>query len=236
MKKENNNNYYLELIQKLKELLAQKDYEKCYQLLIEEFKMPYIPAQYEKQLQQIYLEVKPFILEKQTSKKMSREEIIETFLDPNNKEAFLDLSILMENFNWQGFEQDIQKIFDLEYIHSNVRASIYNILAAQSFNANFKIQGIAINPLMNKSTFQNMYSVQNFYLIDNYNLQDPTLKQLAQRILVLYIMNTFPKSLFFEFSDESIAFINIAKKMLSNEKSLKLNKREQEIYEIIKSN
>lgn len=230
-------NYYDDLIDKILDLIDNKKNDEAIGLIEEEFKLPYIPKEYENKLMKIYQNIKP--LEQQKNKMFSKDEIISIFLNFNNEhsnDTLLEISQLMNEYNWNDYFEEIQQIFNKDNICNNVKAMIYNILSIQNVNYKFKINNYFLIPTIDKTTYESEFGIKNFQLLEKNYYSEPNLIEISKKILMFYVLNLFPKSLFLEFENISDDLIEISKCMLGQINEYKLTKKQKSIYEIIKDN
>lgn len=225
-------NYYDELIKKIKDLIEIKKNNEALNLINEELSMPYVPKIYEQKLYDLLSIVNP---EKANEKKIyfSRDELLimfENYKDFDN-DFLLNISSYFEEFNWKGHEDKIEKILINKNIDNKIKSIIYNNLALQNIDYDFKVENYKINPHKNKTIFETDFAFRNFFNLENEDFKNPSIKSISKKIFVIYLMNTFPDSLFFDFENINKEIINISKFMIGENKIL--NSKEKKIYEKI---
>lgn len=223
-------NYYEELIEKLENLIKDNKNTEVLKILNEELSLPYVPKEYEEKFHQLLLEVLP---EKQTKKSFfSRDELI-TLINEHKKydvSFLLDISNGFNEYNWIGYEKQIQDIFDLKNLDNKIKCSIYNSLVIQNIDYDFLINNIKLNPFKNKTIFETNFAIKNLMNLDKKDLKDKTINSICEKIFFIYLMNEFPKCMNFEYKDISGELISIAEVMIGNRNIEELNESEKKLY------
>ncbi len=230
-------NYYDELIQKIEKLIEENKLKEALILIEDELKMPYIPKIYEDKIINLYEKLNPNIDSKIKQTYFSKEEIIEMILDYEKYDVqfLIDLCSNLDVYNWNNNTDDLQNIFNFKNLDNKIKSIIYNTLATQGIDYNFNIKNQIINPSKNKTIFETDFSIKNLISLSKKNIENPGIIEVAQKIFFIYLMNQFPKSLFFEYKDISNEFINISEVMLGIKSNNDLTLEEQKIYKIIKN-
>ena len=231
-------NYYETLISQLKQLVTAGDLVTARQLIETELALPYVPRIYEKQLEQIYKQIQPAL--NQNKSVFTREELITIFQDlhqEHSSDFLLEMTQAMAQYNWHDATRDLQHIFNQRHLNKSVKAMIYNVLATQGINYDFKIETMVLNPQQTKSLFETPFALTNFWALENNKqLHEPGLVDVAQKALMFYLLNQFPQAMVFSPADLSADWIAIARVMLGQVRSRVLNDHQAQIYQIIKSN
>lgn len=228
-------NYYDELIKKIEQLLKENKVSEALSLIKEELSLPYVPKQYETKLNDLLSKLEP----KKESKKtlFSRDELISIINEYKNHDInfILEISYGFEQYNWNGYEKEIEKIFNFDGLDKKVKCIIYNSLVVQNLSYDFKINQLVLNPTKTKTPFESDFAIRNLVLLSKKDFDDPSLLNICEKIFFIYIMNLFPDSVFFEFKDITNEIANIAKVMLGINKKEDLSTEEINIFNIIKS-
>ena len=124
-------------------------------------------------------------------------------------------------------------ILNFNDLDNKIKSLIYNCLVTHEINYDFQINSFKINPFKNKTIFETEYSLKNIYKIKKTKVDNPSITEISQKIFFLYLMNLFPKSLFFVYEDVSSIFIKIANIMIGNLDQNSLNKEEKQIFKTI---
>lgn len=229
-------NYYDDLINKIEELIKKDKKHEALNIIKEELNLPYVPKLYEDKLNN-YLaqldekkEKKPFMF--------SREELI-TIMNESKKHDvnfLLDVSSGFEQYNWNGFEKEIEVILNDKNLDNKVKSIIYNNLVVQGLSYDFKIGKYVINPTKNKTMFETHFALKNLVDLSHKQFDDPSIFDICEKIFFIYVMNCFPESMFFEYKNITNELISIANVMIGTKDVKTLTKEEQELYKIINAN
>lgn len=230
-------NYYDELMEKIEQLISQNQLDEANKLIEIELALPYVPNVYEQKLINIQKQIKP---ETKTTKAFfSKDEIIDIFLKHQNEHSnqfLLEVAQMIINYQWLDYVQEIQQIFNQKQLANNLKATIYNCLSLQNLNYNFQIDQVQLNPFINKTVFETDFAVANFEELENINLSEPNLISIAKQLLIIYLLNLFPKSMNLESKMIANDLIVIARLMLGELEIEQLNENQIHIYQIIKLN
>lgn len=230
-------NYYDELLISIEKMIKNHQNDQAIKLIEEEFKLPYIPNIYEEKLKKIYEQIKPDLQKKVNP--FSKEEIIEiflTFANEHSNDFLMEVAQMMFEYNWKNHTEEIQQIFKQSKIANSVKATIYNVLSLQNLNHNFLIEDFNLNPMINKTLFETDFAIKNFDQLENSDLKNPTLSDVAKKILMIYLINQFPHSMNFKLKILTNDFIEVANAMLGQKKVNELSEQQLSIYKIIKLN
>lgn len=230
-------NYYDELMEKIEQLISQNQLEEANKLIEIELALPYVPNVYEQKLIAIQKQIKP---ESKTTKAIfSKDEIIDIFLKHHHEHSnqfLLEVAQMIINYQWLDYIQEIQQIFNQNQLANNLKATIYNCLSLQNLNYDFQIDQVQLNPFINKTLFETDFAVANFEELENINLSEPNLISIAKQLLIIYLLNLFPKSMNLESKMIANDLIVIARLMLGELEIKELNQNQIHIYQIIKLN
>lgn len=230
-------NYYDELMEKIEQLISQNQLDEANKLIEIELALPYVPNVYEQKLINIQKQIKP---ETKTTKAFfSKDEIIDIFLKHQNEHSnqfLLEVAQMIINYQWLDYVQEIQQIFNQKQLANNLKATIYNCLSLQNLNYDFQIDQVQLNPFINKTVFETDFAATNFDQLENINLSEPNLISIAKQLLIIYLLNLFPKSMNLESKMIANDLIVIARLMLGELEIKQLNQNQIHIYQIIKLN
>lgn len=230
-------NYYDELMEKIEQLISQNQLDEANKLIEIELALPYVPNVYEQKLIAIQKQIKP---ESKTTKAIfSKDEIIDIFLKHHHEHSnqfLLEVAQMIINYQWLDYIQEIQQIFNQNQLANNLKATIYNCLSLQNLNYDFQIDQVQLNPFINKTLFETDFAVANFEELENINLSEPNLISIAKQLLIIYLLNLFPKSMNLELKMIANDLIVIARLMLGELEIEQLNENQIHIYQIIKLN
>ncbi|MDK2819582.1 MAG: hypothetical protein KFW07_01970 [Mycoplasmataceae bacterium] len=229
----NEKNYYEEIIQEIKKI-KNEDPEQAVLLLKKELSMPYIPSKYLSEMETLFKEYSiDFDAKKIT---MSREEVLEIIMagQINGKQSLALTQVAQ--YNWVGFEEKIQTIFDSEKVAKNAKTIFVECLISQKLNYDFKIEEKIINLSKIKSIFDSEYCIKNILGIEKKQIDDQIVKRIAMESFLIYISVIFPKNLNLKYEDNVEEMILVAQALLGDTKILKNNKLATEIFETISKN
>ncbi|MGL5541366.1 MAG: DUF3196 family protein [Erysipelotrichaceae bacterium] len=129
--------YYEEILKELEALMRKQEYQEVYEILQDEFKMPYIPKESEDRLIALYHEVRGH-LQKEPSEKVLDEEQLETMLFGSLEQALQVVTYLKER-NIRKYGALIQSYFEKEP-HYLIRALLIEALIDQNVQDTFRLQ------------------------------------------------------------------------------------------------
>ncbi len=229
-------NYYDELIEEIEQLIKEDKKELALKKIKEELSLPYVPKLYEEKLFSFLNQIGYQEQDKNQKKSIfSREELL-TIMNEYRKhdiDFLFDISNGFEQYNWVGYEKDIETILNYDDLDNKVKALIYNNLVIQNLNYDFRINQLIINPIKNKTSFETLFALKNLEAIQKKDFEDPSLREMCQKLLFLYIMNKFPNSMFIEYEDISEQLLKISQVMIGQINRDELSAKENALYEII---
>ncbi|MGL5978638.1 MAG: DUF3196 family protein [Erysipelotrichaceae bacterium] len=129
--------YYEEILLELAKLMQQEEYQEVYDILQDEFKMPYIPKESEEKMIALYNEVRPILHARNTSKVMD-EETLEAQLHGNLEQALLAVGYLKEH-NVRNYLDMIQAYL-VKTPHYLIQSLLIELMIEQRINETFQIQ------------------------------------------------------------------------------------------------
>lgn len=226
-------NYYKEIIEEIKKI-RESDLDQAVLLLKKELSMPYIPSNYQKEMQKLFKEYSKTFDEKNIT--MSREELLQ-IISSEELSGRQSLALTqITQFNWVGFEETIQEIFISPKIANNAKTIFIESLIAQKLNYDFIVDGKKINPSKIKSIFDSQYCIKNIMGIESRNIDDLVVKRIAMESFLIYISIIFPENLTLKYVDLVDEMILVARALLGETESIKDNKVATKIFETISKN
>lgn len=229
-------NYYEEVIEKIDSLIKENKKEQALSIIKEELSIPYIPRIYEEKFK-FFLEILETKREKNNGY-FSKDELITIMFEFSKYSIDFILSVAssFDMYNWNSYENEIEKILNFDNLNSKAKSIIYNNLVIQNINYNFfiKKENVYINPLKNKTTFETIFCLKNMELIKSKIINNPSLSNICEKVFFIYILSIFPNSFFMKFKDISNEIIKISEVMIGEKKIEELNEFEVEIYNVIK--
>ncbi|MGL5643625.1 MAG: hypothetical protein ACRCW3_02520, partial [Metamycoplasmataceae bacterium] len=125
-------NYYQEIIEEIKKIRA-TDLDQAVLLLKKELAMPYIPSDYQAEMQKLFKEYSQDFDNKKIT--LTREEILDIITSEGQKSGKLSLALTqISQFNWVGFEDKIQEILSSPKIVKNAKTIFVESLIIQKMN------------------------------------------------------------------------------------------------------
>ena len=229
----NEKNYYKEIITEIKKI-KETDLEQAVLLLKKELAMPYIPSEYQKEMDALFKEYTIKFDDKKIT--MTREELL-NILNSGSSAGKQSLALTqISQFNWVGFEETIQKILVSSKIANNAKTVFVESLITQKLNYDFKIEGLIINPSKMKSIFDSEYCIKNIIGIEEKDIKDLVVKRIAMESFLIYISIIFPNNINMKYINHVEEIILVAEALLGEKNSIKDNKIAIEIFETIANN
>lgn len=210
-------NYYDEIIEHISEE-SKVDKEKAVLMLKKELSMPYIPENYEKEMQKLLTK-----LDKAPEKKITatREEILECFSSEINNGKKLFLINKISEFNWVGYEKQIEKIFNTKKIRANFKSIFLEHLIEQKLDFDFKIDQLVVNPSKTPSIFKSDFCIKNIGIIENeLEVKDQIIKRIAIETLLIYVSSLFPENINLPFENISKDLVIVANVLLGKQEQV----------------
>ncbi|MGL6125125.1 MAG: hypothetical protein ACRC1F_01390 [Metamycoplasmataceae bacterium] len=227
-------NYYKEIIEEIKKI-REIDLNQAVLLLKKELSMPYIPSDYQEEMNKLFQEYSQDFDEKKIT--MSREELLQIINDEKSKSGKQSLALTqISKFNWVGFEDAIQKILVSPKIANNAKTIFIESLITQKMNHDFTVDGKTINPSKMKSIFDSKYCIQNIIEIEGKNIEDLVVKRIAMESFLIYISIIFPENLTLKYVNVVDEMILVARALLGEKDVIKNNKVATKIFETISKN
>ncbi|MGL4252171.1 MAG: hypothetical protein ACRDCH_00870 [Metamycoplasmataceae bacterium] len=227
-------NYYQEIIEEIKKIRA-TDLDQAVLLLKKELAMPYIPSDYQAEMQKLFKEYSQDFDNKKIT--LTREEILDIITSEGQKSGKLSLALTqISQFNWVGFEDKIQEILSSPKIVKNAKTIFVESLIIQKMNHDFIVDATIINPSKLKSVFDSKYCIQNIMGIESKNIDDLVVKRIAMESFLIYLSIIFPENLNLKYVDVVEEMILVARALLGDEKILEGNKEASKIFETISKN
>lgn len=136
--------YYEEILREIAKLLEQKEYQEVYDLLEEEFQMPYIPAESEAKMIEIYNEVRSILKAKQGEKRLDEDEL-EDLLNRNVESAMQVVQYVKER-NIRQYS-DLIAAYLKNRPHYLIKALLIEALIEQGVNETFTtdVEGYSVD-------------------------------------------------------------------------------------------
>ena len=229
----NKQNYYQEIIQEIKRI-REIDLDQAVLLLKKELSMPYIPLEHEREMKKLFKEYSISFDQKKMT--MNREELLEIVNSgvENGKQSLALTQI--SQFNWVGFEKDIQKILVSNTIANNAKTIFVESLIVQKLNHDFIINDQIINPSKMKSVFDSKYCIENMVGIESKNIDDPIVKRIAMESFLIYISVIFPENLSLKYVNHVNEIILVSKALLGEIEAIQGNDVATKIFKTISKN
>ncbi|MGL5204676.1 MAG: hypothetical protein ACRC9F_02775 [Metamycoplasmataceae bacterium] len=227
-------NYYQEIIEEIKKI-RETDLDQAVLLLKKELAMPYIPSDYQAEMQKLFKEYSQDFDDKKIT--LTREEVLDIITSEGQKSGKLSLALTqISQFNWVGFENEIQKIISSPKIAKNAKTIFIESLIIQKMNHDFIVDGITINPSKLKSVFDSKYCIENIMGIESKNIDDLVVKRIAMESFLIYLSIIFPENLKLKYVNVVDEMLLVAKALLGDEKVLEGNEEAIKIFETISKN
>ncbi|MGY6172271.1 DUF3196 family protein [Candidatus Mycoplasma pogonae] len=184
-------NYYDETIDKIDQLIADKDYETAYGIVITELGLPYVPEMY----LPIFLKQKQEILQKLKRKtdhkpNFTTADLFSIILNRDVELTEFALSEL-ENSALINHLDKLDAIFQNEKLTNEIKGLFYEMACKQKIDHNFVIYETSINPLKNLSVGHQPSYLPNWNIIETKCEKDQTMINAAYFIYNKYLLNNF---------------------------------------------
>ena len=214
----NEKNYYKEIIEEIKKI-KETDLEQAVLLLKKELSMPYIPSEYNDQMNKLFQEYTVKFDDKKIT--MTRDELLNILNSENSSPGKQSLALTqISQFNWVGFEDTIQNILVSTKIANNAKTVFLESLIAQKLDYNFKIDQLIMNPSKMKSIFDSEYCIKNIMGIESKDLKDLVVKRIAMESFLIYISTIFPYNIDMKYFDHVEEMILVAHALLGESNSI----------------
>lgn len=213
----NKKNYYDEIIEHIIEE-SKTDKEKAILMLKKELSMPYIPENYEQDMKKLLTKLDVAPAKELTA---TREEILECFSSEINNGKKLFLINKISEFNWSGYEKQIEIIFNDKKVRANFKSIFLEHLIEQKFDYVFTIGEMKINPSKVESIFKSEFCIKNIGIIENNSeVKDQIIKRIAVETLLIYVSSLFPNNVSMKFEDISKDLIIVANVLLGKSEKI----------------
>lgn len=185
------NSFYKEVIQKIKDHINNRDYEKAFELLNEELKMPYIPKDVEKELLEYKAKLLPHISKEKEAKKITTDDVID-YLNSADKLKLIQAIEELPNLNLRKIAKELKDWIQNNKDDKVTIAFIIENLIDQKVDIDINLDSKSINPKDSKSVLEDPSIIKGLeYIIENTDKQ-PQLTDLATSEFKRYLLNTYP--------------------------------------------
>ncbi len=224
--------YYEEVVEEIKKLIKTNP-DAAIDKLAEELNMPYIPKKYEKQFEELLFELKGKITKDSINNELSKQQVIDIL--KNNDEIMLPLALAkLRELNLKAFLKELVPLFENNIISNIALSFIYECLVDQEINIDINWNNQKINPIKIGSIIKTKPYIDAKKTLQKNIEQNPSLLDVAEKLLELYSLLTFPS-----FKDEKEGLGNIILEISQESMGLKENdessKRKNEIKTILKN-
>ena len=208
-------NYYEELLETLQGYMDHAEYQKAKELIDEEFRMPYIPMDVEKKLNEYRHEIM-FQLKKEVQTSFSFEEIVD-MLNGTLEEQAAAIGYL-ENVNLRGYMDVLQDYLKEDHPRLLKSMVISQMIAQQiSSQVEMKDRGMTYSfiPLsLEDAADSDGYNSALKVIEDTLERDNPSAARIARTLLLEVCYSRLPES-FEEEEGEYLAYSCIRKTLLS---------------------
>lgn len=139
------NNYYDDILQQIKSLIAAKEIQKAQELIISELGAPYVPVKYEIQFKELQTLLRSFNVSAVDFEKTNLNELDKlfsallkptAFWDFNQREQFENFQLL----NMHNYQTQLETFFSSKNKNTWIlQGLIWEILVKQKYNYSFKV-------------------------------------------------------------------------------------------------
>ena len=187
-------NYYTSLIGNIEKLIDQQQFQQAFDLINEELSMPYVPMDVEEKLNDLLLDVIPFVSKPKQEKIMTMEEI-RLALKGNDENAYNALKCLMQ-VNIRHYLAVVGDALLDENINHMIKALLIELLKQQQvdhlFTVNEPQKSYQINPYyLPEALEQENIILINDLLTKRIN-DNPSMLQMCQQTLVSVVYQKYP--------------------------------------------
>lgn len=218
-------NYYEQLIEQIKQHIQEEEYLKASQLLEEELKMPYVPAEIESQLLKLMREVAPYLKRDEQGKRVLSVEQIEDYLLRGNESQQVQAVEALYTRNLRDFI-DIIKNY-LEKTPSRIVASLLiDACIDQQIRDEIKynidgLEMIFIPSVLEKPVETDGFKIALAKLTEWFENENPSFLVLCMETLIQQVYLKLPES--YEEDEGELLAISIASRvyqLLSDEEGM----------------
>lgn len=206
--------YYQEKLKEIKSIMG-TDPHKAFMEVSNELNMPYVPSVYEGEFVKLHNELKVILKEEVTAKKLSNEDILEYLWSEDTTKRIMAVENL-KNSNLRDFKEDVAKwIEQQDASHNITKAFLYELLADQEINIEITIDGVVLNPAIDKSLFDNNEFKKGLIKVQELTRNEPSLEKMLLEEYERFFLMTFPKK-HKDGEALAISILNIIKKMMDD--------------------
>ena len=187
-----NKNYYDEKLDEIKELLEKKEFNKVYDLINEELKMPYTPEIYEKKFLDIINDIKHEVIGDHTPSKVTREVAIDYLLSEDEQKESIALELLRDH-NLRYDKELIKKRIETWPVEKTMlKAYLFELLIEQEINIDIDFNGIKLNSSTSGSILDNESVIETLNEIPKHFEKNPSAMNLALDEFQRFLLMTYP--------------------------------------------
>ena len=185
-------NYYDETIDKIKNLIDQKEYEKAKRLILNELDLPYVPKDFEDKLNELLLQVKQDTYKPLS---LSDEEII-NYLNMDESHQLIGVDALNRR-NLRDYI-DICENYLSKPNYANGKALLIDSLISQQIDHEFIYKDdnreVTFNPIKILPVEENDTYIECYKRIQDIYMKEPSIIIMANQLLYKEFMMKLPET------------------------------------------
>lgn len=183
------NNFYDEKLNEIKAAIEKGDFKLAHSLLTEELKMPYIPAVYEKQFQELFADVVRALMTEEGRKQLPIEDISE-MLFGEDAEQLMAIEMLKDS-NIRPIKDEIKRRIE-SYTDADAlkRTFLFELLAGQEIAMEIVINNVVLDPSKHSITkseeVKRAIDALPYIVAKNPQMYEPVFNELQRYFLLKF--------------------------------------------------
>ena len=225
----NDKNFYEDKINEIREMIG-KDIFKAKKLLDDEMAMPYIPLKFEDDFTELKMAIYSQLASGQDLKSLNDEQAKEFLLSGDELKITFAITFYRQS-NVRMYMDTVKTFFNKDGF-AMTKALMFEVLVEQNIDENIVINGIKLNPSLDKNIIDDNALAKSIELFNNKFSKEPNLAEAAIREFTQFILSLFPQIKNRDIFEMAELFINIVRNMFGEETTL--TDKEQELFDLYK--
>lgn len=190
-----NQNYYQETLNKIKELVKNEEYKKAYEIILEELKMPYVPKVYEVEFHNLHelVRSKVEVDKSKNSSFASLEDLMDMLMSDEPRDQVQALE-MMQPHNLRNFKKTLKariESWDDSLVIS--KSFLFELMIEQEIDIDIEFRkGLILNPAKCNSIMEDSSIELMFDEIERLTFKEPTLTQACFEQAKYHILLNYP--------------------------------------------
>lgn len=189
------NNYYDNIVKKIKNLIETKEYTAAIEMLTEELNQLYIPHNYEDIFHILYNEAESYIVDIEEYMPIISKHELKELLQGSSEQQFAAINSL-EQLNLRNYIDIISEYFLSDKL-SQLKGRLLDLCVVQNINTYFDFKSndeiINVNPSLLESVDEMDFIGYAFDYFNNHLYKNPSLINICQVALVEKVYSIYPK-------------------------------------------